>query len=113
MKVYHTHHYHTPPLLLLLPPPPTTTTTTNVILSILQVREFISKEIMPYHSQWEERGYVDRNAWKKAAEVRHTSTQLPPSSLLHHHHHHPHHPSFSLKLIIKVTFCLLLTVYFE
>ena len=29
-------------------------------------RRFIEKEITPFHAQWEEQGYVDREVWRKA-----------------------------------------------
>jgi alkylation response protein AidB-like acyl-CoA dehydrogenase len=29
-------------------------------------RKFIAKEIAPFHEQWEEQGYVDREVWRKA-----------------------------------------------
>ncbi len=31
-------------------------------------RRFISKEIVPFHAQWEEQGYVAREVWNKAGE---------------------------------------------
>jgi acyl-CoA dehydrogenase len=30
------------------------------------LRRFIAKEVLPYHSQWEERGYVSREIWNRA-----------------------------------------------
>jgi alkylation response protein AidB-like acyl-CoA dehydrogenase len=30
------------------------------------VRRFIAREIVPYHSAWEDQGYVDRAVWRKA-----------------------------------------------
>ncbi len=29
-------------------------------------RRFMDKEIAPFHAQWEEQGYVDREVWRKA-----------------------------------------------
>lgn len=31
-------------------------------------RRFMEKEIAPFHEQWEEQGYVDRQVWNKAGE---------------------------------------------
>lgn len=30
------------------------------------LRRFIAREVLPFHSQWEERGYVDRAIWNRA-----------------------------------------------
>lgn len=32
------------------------------------VRRFLEREVLPYHDQWEEQGYVDREVWLKAGE---------------------------------------------
>ena len=29
-------------------------------------RRFIANEIAPFHAEWEEQGYVDREVWRKA-----------------------------------------------
>jgi alkylation response protein AidB-like acyl-CoA dehydrogenase len=29
-------------------------------------RKFLAKEVAPFHAQWEEQGYVDREVWRKA-----------------------------------------------
>ncbi|MGH8459253.1 MAG: acyl-CoA dehydrogenase family protein, partial [Nevskiales bacterium] len=31
-------------------------------------RRFMDKEIAPFHAQWEEQGYVDREVWRKAGD---------------------------------------------
>ncbi|MBI2772253.1 MAG: acyl-CoA dehydrogenase family protein [Burkholderiales bacterium] len=31
-------------------------------------RKFLDKEVMPFHEEWEEQGYVDRAVWNKAGE---------------------------------------------
>ena len=31
-------------------------------------RRFVDKEIVPFHAEWEEQGYVDRAVWNKAGE---------------------------------------------
>ena len=35
----------------------------------LSVRRFMDEEIAPQHEMWEEQGYVDRDAWRKAGEL--------------------------------------------
>jgi len=30
------------------------------------LKRFLAKEVLPYHAQWEERGYVDREVWRHA-----------------------------------------------
>ena len=30
------------------------------------LKRFLAKEVLPYHAQWEERGYVDREVWRRA-----------------------------------------------
>ena len=32
------------------------------------VREFLKSEVEPYHSEWEKKGLVSRDIWKKAGE---------------------------------------------
>ena len=32
------------------------------------VREFVKREIVPYHEQWEKDGLVSREVWRKAGE---------------------------------------------
>lgn len=31
-------------------------------------RKFLDKEVLPHHEAWEDRGYVDREVWRKAGE---------------------------------------------
>ena len=31
-------------------------------------RRFLEKEVVPFHAEWEEQGYVDREVWRKAGE---------------------------------------------
>lgn len=31
-------------------------------------RRFIDKEIAPFHADWEEQGYVDRQVWNQAGD---------------------------------------------
>ena len=31
-------------------------------------QKFMAREIVPFHAQWEEQGYVDRAVWNKAGE---------------------------------------------
>jgi len=33
------------------------------------VREFLAREVVPYHAQWEKDGIVPRDVWKKAGEL--------------------------------------------
>jgi len=40
-------------------------------------RRFVDKEIVPFHAQWEEQGYVDREVWKKAGENGFLCTSMP------------------------------------
>ena len=35
-----------------------------------QVRRFMADEIAPHHEGWEDQGFVDRDAWLKAGELR-------------------------------------------
>tara|TARA_R110001592_G_scaffold14846_1_gene65766 strand:+ start:449 stop:1156 length:708 start_codon:yes stop_codon:yes gene_type:complete len=32
------------------------------------LRRFLEREVVPYHADWEEQGYVDREVWHKAGE---------------------------------------------
>ena len=41
------------------------------------VRRFLEKEALPYHAQWEEQGYVDREVWLKAGENGLLCTSMP------------------------------------
>lgn len=40
-------------------------------------RKFIEKEVVPYHADWEDRGYVDREVWLKAGEAGLLCTSMP------------------------------------
>jgi alkylation response protein AidB-like acyl-CoA dehydrogenase len=40
-------------------------------------RRFVDKEIVPFHAQWEEQGYVDREVWKKAGDNGFLCTSMP------------------------------------
>ncbi len=40
-------------------------------------RRFVDKEIVPFHAQWEEQGYVDREVWRKAGENGFLCTSMP------------------------------------
>ncbi len=40
-------------------------------------RRFVDKEIVPFHAQWEEQGYVDREVWTKAGENGFLCTSMP------------------------------------
>ncbi|MEK9720529.1 MAG: acyl-CoA dehydrogenase family protein [Quisquiliibacterium sp.] len=40
-------------------------------------RRFVDKEIVPFHAQWEEQGYVDREVWKKAGQNGFLCTSMP------------------------------------
>jgi acyl-CoA dehydrogenase len=40
-------------------------------------RRFIDKEIAPFHAEWEEQGYVDRNVWHKAGENGFLCASMP------------------------------------
>jgi len=31
-------------------------------------RRFLEREVVPFHAEWEERGYVDREVWRRAGE---------------------------------------------
>ena len=41
------------------------------------VRSFLEKEAVPYHSQWEKQGHVDRQLWNKAGEAGMLCSHLP------------------------------------
>jgi alkylation response protein AidB-like acyl-CoA dehydrogenase len=40
-------------------------------------RHFMDKEIAPFHAQWEEQGYVDRELWRKAGANGYLCATLP------------------------------------
>ena len=40
-------------------------------------RRFIANEIAPFHADWEEQGYVDRQVWNKAGENGFLCTSMP------------------------------------
>lgn len=40
-------------------------------------RRFLEKEVVPFHGDWEEQGYVDREVWKKAGENGFLCTSMP------------------------------------
>ncbi len=40
-------------------------------------RRFLDKEVAPYHEQWEEQGFVDRDVWRKAGENGFLCMSLP------------------------------------
>ncbi len=40
-------------------------------------RRFVEKEIVPFHAQWEEQGYVDRDVWTKAGANGFLCTSMP------------------------------------
>ncbi len=40
-------------------------------------RRFIDKEIAPFHADWEEQGYVDRQVWNKAGDNGFLCTSMP------------------------------------
>ncbi|MCS7205741.1 MAG: acyl-CoA dehydrogenase family protein [Leptospiraceae bacterium] len=42
------------------------------------VREFVEKEIVPYHSQWEQEGIVPRELWEKAGSLGILCPNFPP-----------------------------------
>jgi len=41
------------------------------------VRRFLEKDVAPFHAQWEEQGYVDREAWTKAGSSGLLCTSMP------------------------------------
>jgi alkylation response protein AidB-like acyl-CoA dehydrogenase len=40
-------------------------------------RKFLQNEVAPFHAQWEEQGYVDRDVWLKAGQNGFLCTSLP------------------------------------
>ena len=40
-------------------------------------KKFLSKEVAPFHADWEEQGYVDRAVWNKAGENGFLCTSMP------------------------------------
>ena len=40
-------------------------------------RRFLDKEVVPFHGQWEEAGFVDRNVWLKAGEAGFLCPSMP------------------------------------
>jgi acyl-CoA dehydrogenase len=40
-------------------------------------RRFLEKEVVPFHAEWEERGYVDREVWAKAGANGFLCTSMP------------------------------------
>ena len=40
-------------------------------------RKFLENEVIPYHDQWEEQGYVDREVWLKAGANGFLCTSIP------------------------------------
>ncbi len=40
-------------------------------------RRFMDKEIAPFHAQWEEQGYVDREVWRKAGAMGFLCMRMP------------------------------------
>ena len=41
------------------------------------VRKFLEQEAVPFHEQWEERGYIDRELWNKAGAAGMLCSHLP------------------------------------
>lgn len=41
------------------------------------VRRFLEKEVAPFHMEWEEQGYVDREVWNKAGAAGLLCTSMP------------------------------------
>jgi alkylation response protein AidB-like acyl-CoA dehydrogenase len=41
-------------------------------------RRFLDKEVLPFHADWEEQGYVDREVWRKAGENGFLCMSMPP-----------------------------------
>ncbi|MFT3803017.1 MAG: acyl-CoA dehydrogenase family protein [Burkholderiaceae bacterium] len=41
------------------------------------VRKFLEKEVVPFHAEWEDQGYVDRKVWEKAGEAGLLCTSMP------------------------------------
>lgn len=40
-------------------------------------RRFLEKEVAPWHEQWEEQGYIDRELWRKAGEMGFLCMSIP------------------------------------
>ena len=40
-------------------------------------RKFLDKEVVPYHAEWEETGYVDREVWLKAGKAGFLCPSMP------------------------------------
>jgi acyl-CoA dehydrogenase len=40
-------------------------------------RKFLDKEVLPFHAQWEEQGYVDRAVWTRAGEAGFLCPSMP------------------------------------
>jgi alkylation response protein AidB-like acyl-CoA dehydrogenase len=40
-------------------------------------RRFLEKEVLPFHAEWEERGYVDRGIWTRAGEAGFLCPSMP------------------------------------
>lgn len=40
-------------------------------------RKFLTREVVPFHAEWEETGYVDRAVWEKAGENGFLCTSMP------------------------------------
>lgn len=40
-------------------------------------RKFLEKEVLPFHAEWEDQGYVDRAVWTKAGEAGFLCTSMP------------------------------------
>ncbi len=40
-------------------------------------RRFLEKEVVPFHAEWEEQGYVDRRIWNKAGEAGFLCPSMP------------------------------------
>lgn len=40
-------------------------------------RRFLEQEVIPYHADWEERGYVDREVWLKAGQAGFLCATMP------------------------------------
>src|SRR5207249_6463545 len=41
------------------------------------VREFVKREIVPFHEQWEEKGMVPRGLWRRAGELGFLCMSVP------------------------------------
>jgi acyl-CoA dehydrogenase len=40
-------------------------------------RKFLEREVLPFHAEWEERGYVDREVWNKAGQSGFLCPSMP------------------------------------